>query len=363
MRAYDVFEPSWASPPGHTIADVLRHKGIDKETLADAAGERLEVIEDLLAGRAKITKKLAQTLSEHVGANESFWLSRESQYQDDLTRRRLLVDNDVTAWLSEIPVTELINLKWVPIVQRPVDRLAAILAYFGVDSVDGWRDSYRGLASAVSFRTSPIFGSHLGAVLAWLRKGQILTEGQTTRPLSVHRLVELLPEMRALTRERSPEKFVPPLRALCNEAGVAFAVAATPKRCRASGATWITTAGTGMCLMSYRYKTDDQFWFTFFHEMGHLVLHSERSLFLEDGDEIRTSDEVEANDFAGRVLIPDEWKAVLESADKSHKGVIRLAREIGVSPGIVVGQMQHSDLLPVTWLNKLKRRLDWPAIL
>ena len=70
---------------------------------------------------------------------------------------------------------------------------------------------------------------------------------------------------------------------------------------------------------------------------------------------------MEANDFAGKILIPDGWKTVLESADKSHKGIIRLAREIGVSPGIVVGQMQHSDLLPVTWLNKLKRRLDWPA--
>lgn len=361
MRSDEVFEPSWASPPGYTIADVLQRKGLDKETLADAAGERLEIIEDLLAGRAKVTKKIAQTLAEHLGASETFWLDRESQYQDDLTRRRLLVDDDITGWLSEIPVTELINLQWVPAVKRPADRLDAILAYFGVDSVTSWRDSYRGLASAVSFRTSPVFGSHLGAVLAWLRRGQILSEGQTTRPLSVPHLKRLLPQMRALTREKSTEKFVPALRALCNEAGVALAVVATPKRCRASGATWITNTGTGMCLLSYRYKTDDQFWFTFFHEMGHLVLHSERSLFLEDGDEIRTSDEAEANDFAGRILIPDEWRASLESADKSHKGVIRLAREIGVSPGIVVGQMQHSGLLPVTWLNKLKRRLDWPS--
>lgn len=358
MRQVADYEPEWACPPGHTIADLLRRKGLDEAAFADMVGERQELVEDLLAGRQRITKNMARTLAENLGATESFWLSRETQYQDDLTRRRLLMDDDLSDWLADIPVTELINLNWVQPV-RPQDRLGAVLEFFGVDSIEAWRKAYKGLASAVSFRTSPIFGSHLGAVLSWLRRGEQLSEGQTTRKLSVERLRARLPAMRALTREKDTRRFLPVLRRLCNEAGVALVVAPAPKRCRASGATWISGEGVAICLLSYRYGTDDQFWFTFFHEMGHLVLHGDRSLFLEDGDDVLSSDETEANQFSARLLIPNEWISELHRVAKGHKDVVRLARAIGVSPGIVVGQMQHEKLLPVTWLNKLKRNLEW----
>jgi len=360
MTSAAVYEPEWASPPGHTIADVLRRKGLDEATFADMVGERQEVVAELLAGRQKITKEIARALAECLGASETFWLNRESQYRDDLTRHRLLVDDDLSEWLADIPVTELINLDWIPSV-GPRDRLAAVLDFFGVDSIEGWRKTYRGLASAVSFRTSPIFGSHLGAVLSWLRRGEVLAKGQTKRALSVSMLEERLPKMRALTREKDPERFLPALRALCNEAGIALVVAPTPKRCRASGATWMAANGSAICILSHRYGTDDQFWFTFFHEMGHLVLHSERSLFLEDGDDVVGSDEVEANEFAARLLIPSQWAVQLQQVPKAHKDVVRLARAIGVSPGIVVGQMQHERLLPPQWLNKLKRSFKWQA--
>ena len=39
--------------------------------------------------------------------------------------------------------------------------------------------------------------------------------------------------------------------------------------------------------------------------------------------------------------------------------VMRFARDIGVAPGIVVGQMQHLGALTRRQLNNLKRRFRW----
>ena len=35
--------------------------------------------------------------------------------------------------------------------------------------------------------------------------------------------------------------------------------------------------------MSLRYRTDDQFWFSFFHEDGHVLLHGKRDFAYEHG--------------------------------------------------------------------------------
>ncbi|MCV7072838.1 ImmA/IrrE family metallo-endopeptidase, partial [Mycobacterium rufum] len=55
--------------------------------------------------------------------------------------------------------------------------------------------------------------------------------------------------------------------------------------------------------LSDRYKTEDQFWFSFFHEAGHVLLHSKKETFIDDGSE---SDDIEdaANRFAANTLIP-----------------------------------------------------------
>ena len=52
-----------------------------------------------------------------------------------------------------------------------------------------------------------------------------------------------------------------------------------------------------------RYKKDDFFWFTFFHEAAHLLLHSKKETFVDDGTDNDVI-ENEANDFATDFLIP-----------------------------------------------------------
>ncbi len=114
-------------------------------------------------------------------------------------------------------------------------------------------------------------------------------------------------------------------------------------------------------MLSFRYLSDDHFWFTFFHEAGHLLLHGKDLLFLEVADEISDQKEREANEFAARMLVPFEFESELLQLRADAIEVIRFARSVGVSPGIIVGQLQHLGLVPPSHLNRLKRRFRWKS--
>ncbi len=118
-----------------------------------------------------------------------------------------------------------------------------------------------------------------------------------------------------------------------------------------------------MLVLSFRYRSDDQFWFTFFHEAAHLLLHRPGTLFLEGGDsDASTSEEREANDFAASVLVPPAHQDELLSICDNLDSILRFASRAGVAPGLIVGQLQHKGLLGRDRLNRLKRRYSWDQI-
>ncbi|EON19378.1 hypothetical protein C265_12546 [Cupriavidus sp. GA3-3] len=113
-------------------------------------------------------------------------------------------------------------------------------------------------------------------------------------------------------------------------------------------------------MLSGRYLTDDHFWFSFFHEAGHLLLHWDAgSPILETAEDRHSEREAEANQFAADMLLPNEYQDRLPEVRSNLRGIIRLARDAGVSRGIVVGQLQHRGLVKQGHFNDLKARYKW----
>jgi hypothetical protein len=111
-----------------------------------------------------------------------------------------------------------------------------------------------------------------------------------------------------------------------------------------------------LVIQSLRYRTDDQFWFTFFHEAAHILLHGKRALFVDEAGAEKTPAEDEADKFAADLLIPPtRCKELLASGPLSRARVLAFAGEIGVAPGIVVGRLQHDKAIPFGWFQDVKR--------
>ncbi len=353
------FTPDWVSPPGATIATILEERGATPGDLANWIERTTDDVADLLVGRSEITAEVARCLSHVLGASEAFWARRELQYRTDLARMQGEASQpESIAWLGEIPMKDMERWGWVKPYTDPSAAVAACLQFFGVPSVGAWREAY-GDALAAAYRTSPTYKSEPGAIAAWIRQGEIAVSSIECGPWDPERFRGELAALRELTREKDPEVFLPELVRRCAACGVAVVVLRAPKLCRASGVVRFLSATRPMILLSFRYLTDDQFWFTFFHEAGHLLLHGDLCIFLEGSDTLTTDEEAEANEFAAKTLIPAEFQAKMLQLRIDGRAVMRFARQVGVSPGIVVGQLQHYGRLRRNQLNNLKRRFTW----
>jgi HTH-type transcriptional regulator/antitoxin HigA len=354
MPQAEEFRPDWVSPPGDTIKDVLKERSLSLAEFAESIGQTVQEGRELLEGRATITIATARRLERVLGASVEFWMSRDFQYRQDVTR---LCEAD-EGWLAELPISDMIRFGWLKPVPYPSDEVTACLRFFDVPSIRAWRAAYRGLQESVAFRSTRSFESRPAAVAAWLRQGEIEGNAIACHRWNPRRFQESLSAVRTLTRDKEPGRFLPKLRDLCAASGVAVAVVRAPSGCPASGATRFLSPDKALLLLSFRYLSDDQFWFSFFHEAGHLLMHGDR-LFLEGMDKEPMTEEVEANDFAGRTLVPSEFQQALLSLPLDGREVIRFARKLGVSPGIVVGQLQHHGKINFRQLSKLKRRFSW----
>ena len=116
-----------------------------------------------------------------------------------------------------------------------------------------------------------------------------------------------------------------------------------------------------MILTSFRHRSDDQFWFTLFHEIGHLVLHHAQTFV--DSDEMQIDDrEDEANDYARRCIVPDERMDEFQALTEDRDRVLRFSVRLKIAPGLTVGQMQKRRMIEPNRLNYLKRRWTWEQI-
>lgn len=354
------YSPNWISPPGKTIKDILADKSINMKLFAQYLNQDITSVDDLLNGKKPITHEIAEILATTLGASIEFWLSRQYQYEEAIKALNASTLNQpLISWVKSLPVAEMIKHKWIENFHSNIEKAFACLNFFNVDGVDEWNKKHQLLLAQSTFRQSSKFNQDYFATVTWLRKGELISNSIETKPWSESLFKEKLFEIRALTREESPKIFLPLLIQSCADCGVALSIVKTVDGCRASGATRFINPSKAMMILSFRYLTDDQFWFTFFHEAGHLLLHKDKVIVEGYEDEKL---EQEANEFAENVLIPKESISELLKLGQNHKDIMRFARKIGISRGIIVGQLQKRGLISFQKFNDLKYRFNWEEI-
>jgi len=352
------FLPDYAVPPGETLFEILETIGMSQAELAERTGRPKKTINEIIKGKAAVTPETSLQLERVLGVPASFWNNLERNYQETLARlnEQKRLQRQIN-WLEKLPVGAFVKNGWIKGFRDKIQQLQEILNFFGVASPEQWEKRWMG--AQVSYRKSKVFQSDPYAVASWLRIGELIAQKTKCNPFDASNFRGILYEIRKLTIQ-PPEVFQPEIARLCAESGVAIAFVPELPRIRASGATWWMNSNKAVIQLSLRYKSDDQLWFSFFHEAGHILLHGKKEVFIEGND--KNTKEDEADKFATDILIPPKkYRELIQSERCSKAAIQKFSSEIGIAPGIVVGRLQHDQVISHSYGNELKKWFEWKS--
>lgn len=352
------FKPNYAIAPGEILADELEVRAMSQKELSKRTGLSEKHIIAILKAKASITPETALKFERAIGMPVDYWLNLESHYQE--TKARLAEEEKLQAdldWLKRVPVNEMVKLGWLTKHTSPKDKLVELLEFFGIASVKQWQEMWPKVS--VAYRQNNTHEIFPEAISAWLRQGELEATKIDCSPFDKAKFRAALDGIRKLTNEK-PESFVPAMQDACARAGVAVVFVPCLPKTGVSGATRWVNSNKAIIQLSLRYRTNDHFWFTFFHEAGHILLHGKKELFLEYQNGLDDEKEQEANHFAQNELIPEKaMNRFIAQGSFTRANIQSFAREVGIAPGVVVGQLHHRGLLDYKIHSNLKQSYKW----
>lgn len=356
------WQPDWAVPPGEILAEALQERGMSQSELARRMDRPVKTINEIVNGKAAITPDTAIQLERAIGISARLWNGLETQYREHLALERAERElESLVDWAKDFPTRDLVRYGLIPEGQSRSKggRVGALLSFFGVSNSSAWERQW--LAPAASFRESPTFSAAPKAVAAWLRWGEIQAGTVAVASYDAKAFRHAVDEFRGLTR-RDPLLIIERIKDLAAAAGAVLVLTPELRGTHVSGAARWLTSDRALIQLSLRHKTDDQFWFSLFHEAGH-ILEGDRRDYVdssEPGDETSSKSERAADTFARNILIaPEAYGALVSAEDFSESAIRTFANAQDVAPGIVLGRLQRDRRVSASHFNNLKKPITW----
>jgi len=173
-----------------------------------------------------------------------------------------------------------------------------------VASPKEWEHIYVDKEVSVSFRISLANTKSPHAVSAWLRIGELQSKHIQLNTFDKSKFKKALLEIKKLAIQM-PDDFSRNLQIICAKCGVPVVYTPTLPKVSISGATrWFRY--NPIIQLTTGFITNDHFWYTFFHEAAHVILHGKKEIFLENlnGTVINQEKEEEVNAFAIKIYTP-----------------------------------------------------------
>lgn len=346
------------SKPGDAILESLEHLKMTQAELAERMGKTPSKVNDIISAKEPITMATALQLEKVMGIDAKFWVSRESLYREKLARIEEAEQLETCIdWIKLQPHKNLTEQGYVKSNKVNARMVAEILSFYGVANIKQWHELYPNKYLSAQYRKSSAHQTAQGSIAAWLRIGEIEKQKLQLPEFDKNAFKEALQEIKTIVRKH-PEDFTHQLRNICLKTGVAVIYTPCLPKAPVSGAVrWV--GGNPLLQLTDRHKSNDQFWFTFFHEAGHILLHGKKDIFIEEfvGAVMNPEMEEEANSFAAEQLLPAGF--IEHLPDQITEDAIRqIARAYQTHPGIVLGRLQKLRKVPFTFGKSLRQIID-----
>ncbi len=333
MQVFRCDELAVVVPPGRHLAEKLEEMGLDANDLAARMGYTPKAVNDILQGNCRIMPEVAIMLEMVTEIPASFWLRSQIAYDEYLSRERVKASlSDQPLWRKSFP-EELGVRDWVRRGKNEVDDKSglSLLKFFAVASPQAWDSYYKDARLKVAFRISLADVKDPYAMSAWIRRGEILSDQDPMeklgQPAVRKNLKAALPEIIAFAaankvRPKSKKRItywtpeaevvddcMTGLQALCRKIGIRVLFVQNFKSSPVHGMyRWYKDVP--LIQLHDRFEKRATMWFTFFHELAHVLYHGKKGICLQNIEITHNypEKEDEANAFAQKCMVDAGFK-------------------------------------------------------
>lgn len=350
------------SPAGDTLAETIELKGISQPTLAMRMGRPVKTINEIIKGKTIITPETAIQLERVLGIEANFWLEREKNYRLELAEiEEAAILLNTKDWVDNFPLAAMKKMSWIDYDNSVQSKASALYSYFGVSGQEPYFNYYHKNVYEAAYRMSTHSSKNPFAVSAWLKRGEHQAEKIEVSAYDVSRFKNVLQDIKDLMAKQ-PSNFFELLQSLCASVGVRVVHTPCLPQTNLHGSTrWINDKP--LIQLSNLYNRNDIFWFTFFHEAGHIIKHGKRDVFVE-GLKYSPEEQIkedEANDFAVKHIFSKEQETeVLGNLPLNKQSIIAFANKFNTHPAMIIGRLarEYKALNALGWKLKYFQPID-----
>ena len=348
MSTTNQYIPDVVFHPAITLKEKLDEMGMSQKEFAIRTGKPEKTINAILKEDSSVTPEMAVLFENVTRIPAKFWINKQARYNEYIARvKHLDAIEKAMVWAKEFPYAEMAKNNWVPKTRKAEEKTIYLLDYFGIASDEAWSKLYMESKLKVAAYTSLSQSHQPHAISAWLRQGELKAKEIETPEFNLKKLKSNIPAMRNLMVEQ-PKDFFKQLQNLCFEAGVVLLFTPKLPKVPLSGSTrWINK--TPLIQLTARYKRNDGFWFTFFHELGHIILHGTKYISLEEVnfEAANPEYEEEAHQFAiEQTFTKKQEEELLCYPVLTEELIIEFAQKCNTHPAMIIGRLHHDEIIP-----------------
>lgn len=345
--------------PGETIKEVLEEKQMTQEELAIRTGFSPKHVSEVVNGKKGISPSFAKSLEYVFGIPTSFWINLQGIYDKEMLEYKEQEEIDEKEVKIVKGLKELIKYaEELNIMSRTKDVISQIIELRNICNVKNLTYINNLLTSRVAFRKSQTLETNLYVLYIWLRICEIMAQKiDIEKEYSEQKLKDNIINIKECMFLEINDA-IKELKKIFAECGIIFQVVKNFTGAPVQG--FIKRSNNKIILsMTIRRAFADEFWFTLFHEIGHLLNGDIVNSQFIDYTDSKSAMEDKADEFARNTLInEEEYNTFISKNNLTDEEIIKFAKEQKVKPFIVVGRIQKEKNDFKLFYN-FKKRYKW----
>lgn len=329
--------------PGETLKEVMDDNNISQEELANRTGVTPKHVSTVVNGQKDISSSFAHKLS-YVFNNipESFWNNLQSIYNEEINNYEDI--NNISA--NEKKIVKEMNELYEYAVEKELIKSSEDISHKIIDirhllSISNVESIDKFYLNNTSFRLSNIKSYNKYSIFAFNQICEkICDKEEIENDFDIDKLNERLNDIKSIMFN-DYILIGPKLKKVFKECGIVFNIVKSFKGVPVQGFIKKKYNKVYLC-MTLRQSYADIFWFTLFHEIGHLINDNIKSsyidLYIENNQD---ENEIQADLFASDYLINDiDFADFIMNKDYTYKSVLKFADDHNVKDFIVIGRLE-----------------------